>query len=65
MVLTVEGKSACSLVTKLSVSRWILAFSDVCWTDPNKVAVKQVWELHIAMPLNTCMSVGLYRLDMF
>lgn len=36
MVLTVEGKSACSLVTKLSVRRWMLALSTVCGTQNNK-----------------------------
>lgn len=36
MVLTVEGKSVCSLVTKLSVRRWMLALSTVCGAQSNK-----------------------------
>ena len=36
MVLTVEGKSSCSLVTKLSVRRWILALSVVCGKDKHR-----------------------------
>lgn len=35
MVLTVEGKSVCSLVTKLSVRRWMLALSTVCGAQSN------------------------------